>query len=65
MKKTYIEPKNTVVKLNLEKMIADSAKSPSVKNDVYAGRTYDGEKYVLDEMQSRESVSAPDPWDEW
>ena len=56
MKKTYIEPKNTVVRIKLETMIlAQSAPDYKPEN------TTDAESGNL----SRECISAPDAWDEW
>ncbi len=60
MKKTYIEPKNTVVKLNLETMIAGSAEHQQTFSDTPA---------VIEEgnvgMEGREIIKTPDVWEEW
>ena len=64
MKKTYIEPKNTVVKLNVVKMISTSAEDPKVSKSTAQTRDEGGTHY-LDMMESRETVSVPDAWDEW
>jgi hypothetical protein len=62
MKKTYIEPKNTVVKLNLETMIAGSADPTQVFNNE--------KEAIIDlggnaEMDAREIIKTPDVWEEW
>lgn len=62
MKKTYIEPKNTIVRLNVERIMCLSEVSS------------DAQKYVPEERPSeanqgdglaRRTISAPDAWDEW
>ena len=64
MKKTYIEPKNTVVKLSLETMIAGSADSSQIYGTGYADVTGDpGDKQV--DMEAREVIDIPDVWEEW
>jgi len=63
MKKTYIEPKNTVVKLSPETMIAGSA-DPSQFYGGKADVTGDpGERQV--DMEAREVIDIPDVWEEW
>jgi hypothetical protein len=62
MKKTYIEPKNTVVKLSLETMIAGSADpTQGFNNDKEAIIDLGGNA----EMESREVIDIPDAWEEW
>ncbi len=61
MKKTYIEPENTVVKLNLEKMLANSPTDPQRSfNPETPAAVGDGD--ILEEMDARESLNT---WDEW
>jgi len=55
MKKTYIEPKNTVVKLNTTHTLLVQSQVEVSEND------YDGVK----EIESRKTISAPDAWEEW
>lgn len=57
MKKTYIEPKNTVVFIKMETMIAQST------TDVPQGDAYDPSAGL--EIQSREVINTPDAWGEW
>ena len=55
MKKIYIEPKNTVVRIKMETMIAQSApdyKSTNTTDEVSGNL-------------SREVIQAPDAWEEW
>lgn len=55
MKKTYIEPKNTVVRINVEAMIASS---PALTG------TYSGGE-VLSREVVREDIKSQDAWEEW
>ncbi len=55
MKKTYIEPKNTVVKISLETLIAQS---PGL-----TGTYTDGE--ILSREVVREDIKSQDAWEEW
>ena len=64
MKKTYIEPKNTVVKLSAETMIAGSADPSQIYGTGYADVTGgSGERQV--DMEAREVIDIPDVWEEW
>ena len=56
MKKTYIEPKNTVVKISLETLIAQS---PG-----YGGTTTENSGNLAREV-IQENIDAPDAWEEW
>ena len=56
MKKTYIEPKNTVVRINMETMVATS---PG-----YGGTTTENSGNLSREVV-REDIEAPDAWEEW
>jgi len=56
MKKTYIEPKNTVVSINLETLIAQS---PG-----YGGSTNANSGNLAREVV-QENIEAPDAWEEW
>ena len=60
MKKTYIEPKITVVELNLEIMIAGSADQQQNFSDtpavINAGNV---------DMDAREVIKSQDVWEEW
>ncbi len=59
MKKTYIEPKNTVVRIKLETMIlAQSDPSPAAL-DTTVTISEDSE------IGAREVIDVPDAWDEW
>ena len=61
MKKTYIEPKNTVVRLNLETLIANSPTPPVNSGD--ASEEYD----AGDGSNSlgREVINSGDAWEMW
>ena len=61
MKKTYIEPKNTVVKLSSGTMIAASADPDQVFNTEKNAVVNTGHV----EMESRETISSQDAWEEW
>ena len=56
MKKTYIEPKNTVVSINLETLIAESP--------LYGGSTNANSGNLSREVV-QENIDAPDAWEEW
>ena len=61
MKKTYIEPKNTVVSINLETLIANSPTPPV--NSGAASEEYnagDGSNSL-----GREVIKSQDVWEEW
>lgn len=62
MKKTYIEPKNTVVRLNTETLIAASADPTQTFNDETPA-AIDGGGYV--DMEAREVIRSRDAWEEW
>ena len=62
MKKTYIEPKNTVVKLNLEQIMCLSEVSGDAQKYVPAERPSEANQ---GDGFAREVISAPDAWDEW
>ena len=55
MKKTYIKPENTVVRLNTETMIAQS--NPQYNPDQSTTATSGN--------LAREVIQAPDAWEEW
>ena len=73
MKKTYIEPQNTVVALKVRANILQT--SPVTETSgvdglgVYRGTTPGGEGGTSEggifTASGREAVSAPDAWDEW
>jgi hypothetical protein len=56
MKKTYIEPKNTVVSINLETLIAQSP-GYGEQTTVTSGN--------LAREVVQENIDAPDAWEEW
>ncbi len=56
MKKTYIEPKNTVVSINLETLIAQS---PGYGGTTEATNNNLGREVIQQEIQT------PDAWEEW
>lgn len=59
MKKTYIEPKNTVVRLNTENIIASSPTGDVVVKP-------SGEEITNpDEFGAREIIRSRDAWEEW
>lgn len=62
MKKTYIEPTNTVVRLNTETMIANS---PVVNQTLNSGKNVVVDEGVIQGMESRETISSQDAWEEW
>lgn len=59
MKKTYIEPKNTVVRINLETLVAASPTGDIVVKP--------GNAPIEDpnDFGGREIISSPDAWEEW
>lgn len=62
MKKTYIKPENTVLALNIERMICLSKNddTEAVTNSTLRnGYGNGGDSY------SRETVKSPDAWEEW
>jgi len=64
MKKTYIKPENTVVKLNLETLIANSPTPPVATDpEQAADKNFDagGGSNTL----AREVINTPNAWDEW
>ena len=65
MKKTYIEPKNTVVALRVRDnvMIIASGGGDQILNEGVGGTESlgGGDVYV----DARETISSPDAWDEW
>ena len=60
MKKTYIEPENTVVRISMERMIAQSVADTNVTDLKRGGGTESAEIF---EAGARESVL--DAWEEW
>lgn len=60
MKKTYIKPANTVIRINTEAMIATSV--AGVDGLGFGG---DSESEGIDAGNARETISAPDVWEEW
>jgi len=65
MKKTYIEPKNTVVKLSLETMIAGSIDNIDTSSIPGFGKGDDTYSESISEADAREVIDAPDAWEEW
>ena len=59
MKKTYIEPKNTVVSINLETLIAQSPTGDVVAKP--GGTPIDNPG----NFGGREVIKTPDVWEEW
>ena len=57
MKKTYIEPKNTVVRIKLETLIASSPENVTLDKS--------GSISSENEVGSREVINTPDAWEEW
>ena len=63
MKKIYIKPQNTVAYLNVESMIASSINGVSGAEGLGKGGNTDGSGII--EGFGRETISAPDAWEEW
>jgi len=65
MKKTYIVPENTVVRLNVEQMVCISG--PTLTNT--SASTTDSAPSDIEEMMDGNSlareVNTPDAWEEW
>ncbi|MBR4708574.1 MAG: hypothetical protein IKP30_00500 [Bacteroidaceae bacterium] len=64
MKKTYIEPKNTVVALKVRDNVLQSGSihTTNVEGLDNGGNSSDAGIY---EAGGRENISAPDVWEEW
>lgn len=66
MKKTYIEPKNTVVKLSLETLVATSPLGLMDFNPEPAEK--DGGKVIMEGREviiEESTISSRDAWEEW
>lgn len=57
MKKTYIEPENTVLVLEMEKVVCQSAPYSDTPSDKNEGGGSDA--------LAREVIRSQDPWEEW
>lgn len=57
MKKTYIEPKNTVVSIETETLIANSS--------LELGGMQDGVASAREIIEEEYNISSPDAWEEW
>jgi hypothetical protein len=57
MKKTYIEPENTVLVFEMEKVVCQSAPYSDTPSDKNEGGGSDA--------LAREVIQAPDAWEEW
>ena len=57
MKKTYIEPKSTVVSIETETLIANSS--------LQLGGTQDGIAGAREIIEEDINISSPDAWEEW
>lgn len=57
MKKTYIEPKNVVVRIETEALIANSS--------LELGGTQDGIAGAREIIEEEYNISSPDAWEEW
>lgn len=63
MKKTYIEPKNTVVELNVrESVLQASITEVSGITGLQKGEELSSGTYDSD---SRDVINTPDAWEEW
>lgn len=63
MKKTYLKPADTVIRLNTEIMIASSITNiDGVEGLSVNSEGTDGN---VTTAGSRETISTPDAWDEW
>ena len=64
MKKTYIEPKNTVVRIKMmESIFAGSINDVNGAAGLGKGGNTDDSGII--EGCARETISAPDAWEEW
>ena len=63
MKKTYIEPKNTVVALNIRDNIMQAGSAPDKYNIV--DPTSGPEITEGTDVGAREVIDIPDAWEEW
>ena len=64
MKKTYIQPENTVVTFNAEHIICESI--VKVENGGGVGVSRDGTGSVsISSGDAREVIKSQDPWEEW
>lgn len=63
MKKIYIKPQNTVAYLNVESMIAGSINDVSGAAGLGNGGNTDDSGII--EGCARETIFAPDAWEEW
>ena len=65
MKKTYITPENTVVRLNVEQMVCESYQKRG--ETPYVQGAGNGTSDIIDaDNLGREAINTPDAWDnEW
>lgn len=63
MKKTYIEPKNTVVLLKLRDNVMQALSAPQKLS--IPTPSEEPTFTSADEIGSREVISTPDVWEEW
>ena len=64
MKKTYIEPKNTVVRLSSEQMVCQSAQYTDKAAITGPGAAITDIDVEGDGL-AREVIDIPDAWEEW
>jgi|GEM_PF-1170327 len=65
MKKTYIEPKNTVVHIKLETMIAESISGVNTESISGFGGMGSDTGGTITDAEGREVINTPDAWEEW
>lgn len=64
MKKTYIAPENTVVRLNVEQIVCQSYEKRG--ETPYAKGAGNGTTDITDgDNLGREAINTPDIWEEW
>lgn len=64
MKKTYITPENTVVRLNVEQMVCESFQKRGVTPYLKGGGNGTSDINDADNL-GREAINTPDAWEEW
>ena len=63
MKKTYIEPQNTVVRINLESLVATSPLTP--QNTSLNPESVDDEIQSSGDVGARDVIRSSGAWEEW
>ena len=63
MKKTYIEPKNTIVALKVRSSIMSMSGNDGDGNNLFGDGGDTSGKVITPD--ARQTISAPDAWEEW